>query len=54
MVNRAASKPSERSPQTWIEDIRKLMAAGKSEEAGQEIAEFKKRYPDYALPDDLR
>jgi hypothetical protein len=54
MVNRAASKASERSPQTWIEDIRKLMAAGKSEEAGQEIAEFKKRYPDYALPDDLR
>ena len=54
MVNRAGSKASERSPQTWIEDIRKLMAAGKSEEAGQEIAEFKKRYPDYVLPDDLR
>jgi hypothetical protein len=27
---------------------------GKSEEAGAQIAEFKKRYPDYALPEDLR
>lgn len=54
MVNRAAPKASERSPQTWVEDIRKLMAAGRSEEAGQEIAEFKKRYPDYVLPEDLR
>jgi hypothetical protein len=53
-INRAAAKASERSPQTWVEDIRKLMAAGRSEEAGQEIAELKKRYPDYALPDDLR
>jgi len=52
MVNRA--KTSERSPQTWVEDIRKLMAAGRSEEAGQEIAELKKRYPDYVLPEDLR
>jgi 2-oxoglutarate dehydrogenase E2 component (dihydrolipoamide succinyltransferase) len=53
-VLNAATKAPERSPQAWIEDIRKLMAAGKSEEAGSEIAEFKKRYPDYALPEDLR
>jgi hypothetical protein len=50
----AAPKAAERSPQTWIEDIRKLMAAGKSEEAGSELAEFRKRYPDYTLPEDLR
>jgi len=50
----AAPKAAERSPQAWIEDIRKLMAAGKSEEAGGELAEFKKRYPDYTLPEDLR
>ncbi|HKW37711.1 MAG TPA: hypothetical protein VJO54_07875, partial [Burkholderiales bacterium] len=48
------AKANERSPQAWIEDIRKLMSAGKSEEAGEEIAKFKKRYPDYALPEDLR
>lgn len=49
-----AAKAPERSPQTWIEDIRKLMAAGKSEEAGGELAEFKKRYPAFVLPEDLR
>ena len=53
MVGRAASKP-ERTPLAWIEDIRKLMKEGKSEEAGGELAEFKKRYPDYVLPEDLR
>lgn len=52
-AGRAASKP-ERTPQAWIEDIRKLMKEGKSEEAGGELAEFKKRYPDYVLPEDLR
>jgi hypothetical protein len=45
---------AERAPQAWIDDIRKLMKEGKSEEAGEEIAKFKKRYPDYVLPDDLR
>lgn len=44
----------ERSPQAWLEDIRRLKAEGKPEEAGREIAEFRKRYPDYVLPDDLR
>ena len=50
----AGAKAAERSPLSWIEDIRKLMSEGRSEEAGQEIAKFKKRYPDYALPEDLR
>ena len=45
---------TERTPQAWIDDIRKMMKEGKSEEAGEEIAKFKKRYPDYVLPDDLR
>jgi hypothetical protein len=49
-----AAKAAERSPQSWIEDIRKLLKEGKSEEAGAEIARFKKRYPDYVLPEDLR
>jgi hypothetical protein len=51
--NTAAPAP-ERSPQAWIEDIRKLMKEGKSEEAGGEIAKFRKRYPDFVLPEDLR
>jgi hypothetical protein len=53
-LDTASAKAAERSPQSWIEDIRKLVKEGKSEEAGAQIAEFKKRYPDYALPEDLR
>ena len=48
------SDAPERTPQAWLEDIRKLKAEGKPDEAGRELAEFRKRYPDYALPDDLR
>jgi hypothetical protein len=49
-----AARVDARSPQAWIEDIRKLVKEGRSEEAGQEISKFKKRYPDYVLPEDLR
>ncbi|HTQ75895.1 MAG TPA: hypothetical protein VMI74_16565 [Burkholderiales bacterium] len=51
-ISSAAAK--ERTPQAWIEDIRALMKEGKFEETGAEIAKFKKRYPDYVLPEDLR
>ena len=53
-LSAGAAKAPERTPQAWIEDIRKLMKAGMSEEAGGELAQFKKRYPDYVLPEDLR
>lgn len=53
-VSGGFTKAAERSPQAWIDDIRKLMTEGKSEEAGAEIAKFRKRYPDYVLPEDLR
>lgn len=44
----------ERTPQTWIEDIRRLKGEGRTEEAGRELAEFRKRHPGYTLPEDLR
>jgi hypothetical protein len=50
----AADEAKERSPEKWLEDIRKLTAQGKTPEAERELAEFKKRYPDYRLPEDLR
>jgi hypothetical protein len=53
-LSAGVAKAPERSPQAWIEDIRKLLKAGMSEEAGAQLAEFKKRYPDYVLPEDLR
>ena len=43
-----------RSPQAWIEDIRRLKADGKTGEAALELAEFRARYADYVLPEDLR
>jgi len=50
----AADEAKERSPEKWLEDIRKLKTQGKTPEAERELAEFKKRYPDYRLPEDLR
>ncbi len=50
----AVSESKERTPEKWLEDVRKLKAQGKTAEVERELAEFKKRYPDYRLPDDLR
>jgi hypothetical protein len=44
----------ERTPQAWIDDIRKLKAQARAEDAERELAAFTKRYPDYQLPEDLR
>ena len=50
----AASEAKERTPEKWLEDIRKLKSQGKTTEAERELAEFRKRHPDYRLPEDLR
>src|SRR6266496_4022769 len=50
----AGSEAKERTPEKWLEDIRKLKTQGKTAEVERELAEFKKRYPDYRPPDDLR
>jgi hypothetical protein len=44
----------ERTPDKWLEDIRNLKTQGKTTEVERELTEFKKRYPDYRLPEDLR
>ena len=38
----------------WLQRIRELLAAGESEAARNSLAEFRRRYPAYALPEDLR
>lgn len=38
----------------WLERIRTLAAAGHADEARKSLQEFQRRYPDFALPDDLR
>ena len=42
-----------RSPEDWIAAIRLLKSQGRETEATAELAEFRRRYPDYVLPPDL-
>ncbi len=41
-------------PKAWIEKIRKLIEEKKPDEAKKELEDFRKRYPDHKLPDDLK
>lgn len=41
-------------PRPWITKIRKLVTDGKTEAARKELESFKKRYPKYILPADLK
>lgn len=43
-----------RSPEAWLEEIRRLRRAGQDEQAGKALAEFRRAYPAFALPEDLR
>jgi hypothetical protein len=42
------------APEVWIEEIRALKRAGRSTEAAELLAVFSKKFPNFALPDDLR
>jgi len=45
------------SPQVrdaWLQRIRDLLSAGETDAARNSLAEFRRRYPKYALPEDLR
>jgi hypothetical protein len=50
------SKPgaAEHTPEEWIKQIRRLRAQNLTKAADESLREFKKRYPDYVLPDDLK
>ena len=47
-------RTAELPPDKWLERIEELRKQGKLEEARATLAEFRKRYPDYRLPDTLR
>ncbi|MDB5812332.1 MAG: hypothetical protein JWN94_4454 [Betaproteobacteria bacterium] len=52
---RSRAEPSaEPTPEKWLERIEELRKQGKLDEARASLAEFKKRYPDYRLPESLR
>ena len=49
-----ATADSPQVQRAWLQRIRELLADGDTEGARASLAEFKRRYPRYALPDDLR
>jgi hypothetical protein len=42
------------TPEQWLERIARLRAAGQAREADESYAEFKRLYPDYRIPDEMR
>lgn len=48
------SRAIARSPDDWLAAIRKLREQGQPEAAAREWEAFRKAYPDYPLPEDLR
>ncbi len=50
----ALAEPKVLEPKPWIEKIRKLLLEKKPDEAKKELEAFRKHYPDYKLPDDLK
>jgi hypothetical protein len=49
----AARTAAPRSPESWFDAIRRLLREGRNQEAAAQLAEFRKAYPDYDLPEDL-
>ena len=41
-------------PEHWISNIQKMLHENRRDEAIRNLDEFRKQYPDYVLPDDLR
>ncbi len=41
---------AQRSPEDWLEEIRRLKQAGREQEAAAEVAAFRKAYPDVPVP----
>ncbi len=43
-----------RTPDLWLEQIRTLRNAGKTQEAERQLAEFRRAHPEYPLPEEFR
>jgi hypothetical protein len=52
--SRVSSASIERSPDVELERIARLRAAARHEEADRLLAEFRKRYPDFRLSDEMK
>ncbi len=43
-----------RTPASWLEEIRALRRAGRTDEAERQLREFRRVHPDYPLPEEFR
>ena len=50
-LSRYADRAQPEAPERWLERILELRKAGRHEDAEKELAEFRKRYPEYKLPE---
>ena len=50
----AANGALQRTPEAWLEQIRRLKREGREQEAQAQLALFRRAYPDYAIPENLR
>jgi len=46
----AVAKLAQEPPEKWLERIAQLRKEGSHEEADRQLAEFRKRYPDFSIP----
>jgi hypothetical protein len=49
----ARLQATQRSPESWLEEIRRLRQEGREKQAMEQLAEFRKAYPAYPVPDTL-
>lgn len=54
LEQRAQAGKKDESPREWLERIARLRREGRAKEADESLDEFRKRYPDYEIPKDLR
>ena len=48
-----AAMQLDEAPMPWLQRIARLREEGKHEEADRALAEFRKRYPDFRIPEDM-
>jgi hypothetical protein len=51
---RSADPNASLYPEHWLANIRSMFKENRRDEALRSLAEFRRIYPDYKLPDDLR
>ncbi len=54
LAEKAGKADADLSPRPWLERIAKLRRDGRTQEADESLAAFRRRYPDYEIPKELR